>query len=143
MNLTIRTDCAGIEGKEIQQFLENVGMATCTPDTHIRAFEKSYAVIFIYEGDKLMGFGRAISDGEYQAALYDIAVHPDSQGKGMGKIIIQELLKKLPNCNVILYATPGMEGFYEKLGFGLMTTGMAIFTTDSAMKKFTTSNYRN
>jgi len=30
-----------------------------------------------------------------------------------------------------------MEDFYRKLGFGLMKTGMALFTNPEAMKKFT------
>ena len=137
MSLTIKTDCSEIDWGYIQKFLENVGMASQKPEIHQRAFQASYATVFIYENNELLGFGRAISDGEYQAALYDIAVHPESQGKGVGRLIIQELLSKLPTCNVILYATPGMEGFYKKLGFGLMKTGMAIFTNSETMKIMT------
>ena len=35
----------------------------------------------------MIGFGRAISDGTYQAAIYDVAVNPDFQKKGLGNII--------------------------------------------------------
>ena len=35
----------------------------------------------------LIGFGRAISDGEYQGAIYDVAVLPENQGKGVGRVI--------------------------------------------------------
>ena len=137
MSLTIKTDCSEVDWVQIKQFLENVGMASQKPEVHQRAFQASYAKIFIYENEQLLGFGRVISDGEYQAALYDIAVHPESQGKGVGRKIIQELLSKVPTCNVILYATPGMEGFYKKLGFGLMKTGMAIFTNPATMQLMT------
>ena len=112
-------------------------MAYHEPEVHKRAFEASHTTIFIYEESQLIGFGRAISDGEYQGAIYDVAVMPEAQGKGIGKVIIQEILNRLPNCNIILYATPGMQGFYKKLGFGSMKTGMALFTSPQAMERFT------
>lgn len=46
-------------------------------------------------------------------------------------------MTNLEGCNLILYATSGMEGFYQKLGFGIMTTGMVVFTNSAAMSKFT------
>jgi len=137
MNLKIITECAEVDWQTIADSLKMVGMAYHEPDVHRRAFEASHTCVFIYENSLLLGFGRALSDGEYQGALYDIAVLPEAQGKGIGKIIIQTILERLPNCNLILYATPGMEGFYKKLGFGLMKTGMAVFTNPQAMERFT------
>ncbi|MGH8284356.1 MAG: GNAT family N-acetyltransferase, partial [Steroidobacteraceae bacterium] len=60
--------------------------------------------------------------------LCDIAVHPDFQGHGLGKAIIGKL-KDLSagHRKIILYANPGKEGFYKKLGFMRMRTAMAIF----------------
>lgn len=121
----------------VADLLKRVGMAYHEPEVHQRAFEASHTTVFIFEGAQLIGFGRAISDGEYQGAIYDVAVLPTEQGKGVGRLIIQIILARLPNCNLILYAAPGMEGFYEKLGFGSMKTGMARFTNPEAMKKFT------
>lgn len=137
MELKIKTDCSGVDWKAIAESLKIVGMGYYPPEVHQRAFEASHTTVFIYENSRLIGFGRAISDGEYQGAVYDVAVLPDAQGKGIGKVIMQTILNRLKNCNLILYATPGMEGFYRKLGFGSMKTGMAVFTTPQAMKKFT------
>ena len=137
MKLKIITDCSGIDWQIIADSLKKVGMAYHKPEVHKRAFEASHTTIFIYEESRLIGFGRAISDGEYQGAIYDVAVLPEAQGKGIGKVIMQAIMARLPNCNLILYATPGMEGFYKNLGFGFMKTGMALFTTTQAMEKFT------
>jgi ribosomal protein S18 acetylase RimI-like enzyme len=137
MGLRVVTDCSGVDWKVVADSLKEVGMAYHEPDVHKRAFENSHATVFIYEKSQLIGFGRVISDGEYQGAIYDVAVLPEVQGKGVGKIIIQTILDRLPHCNIILYATPGMEGFYKRLGFGLMKTGMVKFTTLQAMEKFT------
>lgn len=137
MKLQIVTDCAKVDWNLIAESLKNVGMAYHNPIVHKRAFEASHTVVFIYESSQLIGFGRALSDGEYQAAIYDVVVVPEGQGKGIGKLIIETILKRVPKCNVLLYATPGMEGFYKKLGFGLMKTGMAVFTNVQAMERFT------
>jgi len=137
MGLKIITDCSGVDWQTIAESLKKVGMAYHEPEVHKRAFEASHTTVFIYEDSQLVGFGRAISDGEYQGAIYDVAVMLEAQGKGVGKIIIQTILDRLPNSNIILYATPGKEGFYKRLGFGLMKTGMAVFTSPQAMEKFT------
>jgi len=137
MKLKITTDCSGIDWQTIADSLKKVGMAYHDSEVHKRAFEASHTTVFIYEDSHLIGFGRVISDGEYQGAIYDVAVLPEAQRKGVGKLIIQTILDRLPNCNLILYATPGMENFYKGLGFRLMKTGMAVFTTPQAMDKFT------
>jgi GNAT superfamily N-acetyltransferase len=90
-----------------------------------RAFESSYAVVYVFDTDKLIGMGRALCDGEYQAAIYDMVVLPEYQGRGIGKEIIKKLCEQLPVENIILYSVPGREGFYEKCGFKKMRTGLA------------------
>jgi ribosomal protein S18 acetylase RimI-like enzyme len=105
------------------------------PDVHRQAFEASHTTIFVYSDGNMIGFGRAISDGAYQAAIYDCAVIPEFQGKGIGKLIVQSILQHVSHCNIILYASPGKEGFYEKYGFRKMKTGMALFKEGAAMKE--------
>ncbi|UHQ22822.1 GNAT family N-acetyltransferase [Lysobacter sp. 5GHs7-4] len=91
-------------------------------------FGNSRYVCFVYDGERLVGAGRALADGLDCSYLCDIAVHPDYQGSGLGKAII-ERLKTLSagHRKIILYANPGKEGFYRKLGFLRMRTAMAIF----------------
>jgi ribosomal protein S18 acetylase RimI-like enzyme len=137
MELKIITDCSDVDWQDIADSLKKVGMSYQEPAVHQRAFEASRITVFVYEDSQLLGFGRALSDGEYQGAIYDVAVLPEAQGKGIGKIIMKTIVDRLPTCNLILYATPGMEGFYKKLGFGLMKTGMAIFINPQAMERFT------
>ena len=91
--------------------------------------------MFVYHADRLIGFGRAISDGVYQAAIYDCAVLPEFQGKGIGTIIMKNILPRISHCNVILYASPGKEGFYQTHGFRKMKTGMAHFKKGVAMRE--------
>lgn len=135
MELEIKNDCSGVDWKTVSEILENVGMAHYEPDGHKKAFEASYLSVFVYHGSRLIGFGRAISDGIYQAALYDVAVLPEFQRIGIGKTILDNLLQRLHSCNVILYASPGKEDFYRKLGFRQMKTGMARFNKTDIMRE--------
>jgi len=114
-------------------------MAHHEPSLHKKAFKNSYVTVFIYHENRIIGFGRAISDGVHQAAIYDVAVHPEFQKKGLGNLILKNIISKLPQCNIILYASPGKEGFYTKNYFRKMKTGMAQFTNAEkmALKGFT------
>jgi hypothetical protein len=47
---------------------------------------------------------------------------------------IGSILARLPQCNIILYASPGKEEFYRTLGFRKMKTGMALFGEAEEMK---------
>jgi ribosomal protein S18 acetylase RimI-like enzyme len=74
------------------------------------------------------------NQGMYQAAIYDVAVLPEYQRKDIGSTIINSIIKLIPQCNFILYASPGKEAFYQRLGFRRMKTGMALFQNAEGMK---------
>jgi ribosomal protein S18 acetylase RimI-like enzyme len=134
MEVDVKQDCSGVDWKAVSETLKRVGMAYYEPDIHRKAFEASHTTVFVYHAGRLIGFGRAISDGAYQAAIYDCAVLPEFQGKGIGTIILKNILSRISHCNVILYATPGKEGFYQKFGFRKMKTGMVYFRNSESMK---------
>nr|WP_319540853.1 GNAT family N-acetyltransferase [uncultured Methanospirillum sp.] len=133
MDIIVRHSCSGINWDRVSEILKNGGMSYFDGDVHRKAFKNSYAVIFVFDGDTLIGFGRVISDGTYQASMYDVAVSPEYQGKTIGTTIVNHLLDKIPGCNVILYASPGKEHFYETLNFRRMKTGMALFLDHERM----------
>ncbi|CAG37643.1 GNAT family N-acetyltransferase [Desulfotalea psychrophila] len=135
MDFKIVNDCSEVDWEIVSETLKAVGMAYHSPDKHKRAFEASHTTVFIYSENRLIGFGRALSDGEYQAAIYDCAVWPEYQGQGIGSLIVQNILEQIPGCSVILYASPGKEGFYQKHQFRRMKTGMALFTDSAAKTK--------
>lgn len=134
MSIRYQTNCDNIEWSIVPKLLEEVGMSFVSAEIHRHTFEVSYAAVFAFDGDQLIGFGRILSDGYRQAAIYDIAVNPTYQGQGIGKEIVKQLVDAAPTCNFILYASPGKEGFYESLGFKRMKTGMAVFADSDRMK---------
>lgn len=81
---------------------------------------KSVAVVSAWYGEKLIGMARATGDGVFSATIWDVAVRPQYQGKGIGKLIIKNMLTKLDDCGIpliTLYSEWAKKEFYNKLGF--------------------------
>ena len=98
------------------------------PEDLAVVFSNSMFKCFVYAGDRLVGVGRALADGLDCAYIADVAVHPDHQGAGLGGAVINRLVElSAGHKKVILYANPGTEPFYAKLGFYRMNTAMAIW----------------
>jgi len=76
-----------------------------------------------------------LADGLDYSLICDVAVHPKYQGNGLGKSIVDKLLRDSSNYKkTILYSAPGKEAFYKKLGFSQMKTAMAIFKDNKKAK---------
>ncbi len=86
------------------------------PEKLKRAFESSYAVVYVFDTDKLIGMGRALCDGEYQAAIYDMVVLPEYQGKGIGKEIVGRLCEQLPVENISYMLFQVVKVFIKNVG---------------------------
>ena len=71
--------------------------------------------ITAYDGDKLIGCLRILTDGYYFGTITELLVLPEYQHKGVGSRLLQ-LAKE--NTPTMLYfgAQPGSEAFYEKNG---------------------------
>ena len=92
------------------------------------AFSNSMYKCFVYDSGRLVGVGRALADGKDCSYICDVAVLPSHQGLGIGKQVVSKLIElSQGHKKIILYAAPGKEPFYRKLGFKRMATAMAIF----------------
>ena len=79
----------------------------------------SNVIITLWNKKNLVGFGRATTDQVYRAVLWDIVVSKDVQRIGLGKVIVEELLKdEKINCAEKIYLmTTDSKEFYQQLGF--------------------------
>ncbi|HJV63789.1 MAG TPA: GNAT family N-acetyltransferase [Albitalea sp.] len=91
-------------------------------------FTNSRYCCFALQDGRLVGAGRALADGADCSYICDVAVLPSHQGTGLGKQIVAKLVElSAGHKKIILYAVPGKEPFYRRLGFRRMLTAMAIF----------------
>ena len=73
--------------------------------------------------NKIVGMARVIGDGLYYL-IVDVVVHSDYQKKGIGKLLIESIVKDIEErteigqkCSINLISMKGKEEFYKKCGF--------------------------
>jgi ribosomal protein S18 acetylase RimI-like enzyme len=89
------------------------------PEDMHRAISHSNPVITAWDGEALIGFARATSDGVYRATIWDVVVNPDYQGAGIGRKLVQTILAH-PHVNRVervYLMTTNQQKFYERIGF--------------------------
>ncbi|MGE4542782.1 MAG: GNAT family N-acetyltransferase [Pedobacter sp.] len=119
---------------ELSELYKIAPLGTKLPDDLELVFSNSKFKCFVYRGKLLIGAGRALADGKDCSYICDIAIHPAYQGRGLGKQIVENLVRlSRGHKKIILYANPGKEGFYAALGFKRMNTAMAIFQNETEM----------
>ncbi len=85
---------------------------------------RSLIVTSAWYEDLLIGLARANSDGLYSATIWDVAVNPKFQNKGIGRLILQTMLTKLDDYGIpliTLYTHWQKKDFYSKLGFEIFS----------------------
>ena len=118
----------GIDWDELSQLYLIAPLGNKKPEDLKIVFSNSMFACFVFESGRLVGADRALADGIDCAYIADMAVHPDYQGTGIGTAILTDLVTRARrHRKIILYAAPGKEPFYRRLGFKRMTTAMAIF----------------
>ena len=121
-------DLSAVDLQELSRLYRIAPLGDKPPQALATVFGNSMFMCFVYAGGVLAGAGRVLADGLDCAYLADVAVHPDHQGRGLGTAIIRQLVAfSHEHKKIILYANPGTEGFYRKLGFLRMNTAMAIW----------------
>lgn len=134
MDFTWHFDQANINWDDLSELYKIAPLGIKLPKDLEVVFTNSKFKCFVYQDNSLIGVGRALADGKDCSYICDIAIHPEYQGLGLGKKIVQNLVRlSQGHKKIILYANPGKEGFYAKLGFKKMNTAMAIFQNQADM----------
>jgi ribosomal protein S18 acetylase RimI-like enzyme len=128
----------GVDWDELSALYRIAPLGEKRPADLKTVFSNSLFKCFAYEpaGEngqrRLVGAGRALADGMDCSYICDVAVHPSQQGAGIGREIVSRLVQlSKGHKKIILYAVPGKEPFYKKLGFKRMSTAMAIFANQA------------
>lgn len=88
------------------------------PELLISALKNAHTLVLAYYDEKVVGLGYAISDGYLVVYYPHLVVHPEFQGKGIGKMIMDQLQKKYTNFHQQMLVADGRAvDFYKKLGF--------------------------
>lgn len=113
---------------EMREVYRSVGWMKHSNEIVEQIFEASNVVAIVEMDDRIVGFGRAMTDGVFNAAIYDVVVHQEYQKQGIARKIMEFLLNELIHVSCVhLIATTGNEEFYQKLGLKKVKTGMARY----------------
>lgn len=80
-------------------------------------------------GDRLVAFARVLTDRIVRAFIFDVIVAADCRGSGLGRRIVDAVLRH-PSVKdvelVELYCRPDLVPFYERLGFSSPNSGVVL-----------------
>jgi ribosomal protein S18 acetylase RimI-like enzyme len=82
-----------------------------------RVLAGSTATVSAWDGSRLVGFARIISDEATNGYISTVAVAPRWQDRGVGTRLMRALMDGRDDLKLTLDARDGAEGFYERLGF--------------------------
>ena len=122
MNITYKT-FKDLPNQQLYKLFVSVGWAdesTTTQamiDNFNKPFINSTIVISAWDNDLLVGCVRVLSDKMFRSVIYDLAVLPEYQGKGIGKELVKKCREQIPNSEWLVGTTTERVSFYECIGF--------------------------
>lgn len=117
----------------IELYSKNEWSSAKKPELLLKALKNSHSVITAWENNQLIGLGSALSDGHLVVYYPHLLVHPDFQGKGIGRLIINEFSRIYGGFHQqILVSENTAVDFYKKCGFTFAndTSSMWIYQRD-------------
>ncbi|MGX1264472.1 prepilin-type processing-associated H-X9-DG protein [Rossellomorea marisflavi] len=123
--------------EEIQEVYHSVGWNKHSLDVIEEIYLNSNVVSILYVDGHVRGLGRALSDGVFNAAIYDVVIHGEAHGHGLGACVMDDLLDQLRDVSCVhLIATTGNEKFYQKKGLSPLRTGMARYKSEALEREY-------
>ncbi|WP_293912683.1 GNAT family N-acetyltransferase [Deinococcus sp.] len=87
------------------------------PETLLKLLRSSYRAVLAHDGERVVGFATAISDGVLSAYIPLLEVLPEYQGRGLGSEIMRLLLAELDHLYMVdVMCDDEVVPFYERLG---------------------------
>ena len=113
--------------RDVEKMLENTDIVV--------GIENSYSPGGTLRDRQLIGFCRVLTDFVYRAVLFDVIIHPDYRGQGLGKLLIDTVVEH-PDLQQVehidLCCLPEMIDFYKQWDF---TTELGEFRLMRRLKR--------
>lgn len=96
-----------------------------------RALANSYRVVLALDGEKLLGFCNAVSDGVLSAYIPLLEVLPEAQGQGLGTALMKRMLEELGDHYMVdLLCDRQLVPYYNRFGMQELA-GMGLRNCDA------------
>jgi GNAT superfamily N-acetyltransferase len=122
-------DPGRVDVDEVHRFLrdEAYWVPGRSRETIERLVRESTRVLAAYDGDRLVGFARLMSDGSNMAWLGDVFVVEDHRGRGIGTELVREAVSDPRHRDCYWYLnTRDAQALYRRFGFVLADPGRTM-----------------
>jgi ribosomal protein S18 acetylase RimI-like enzyme len=107
-----------IPPKAVRELYEHVGWHRPGDEGDVAEVLERGPAVGAWEGDRLVGFVRALSDGRFAAYVEDVMVHEAYRRGGVDEKLMVRLMEEIGGvANVNLFCEQPVVGFYEGSGF--------------------------
>jgi ribosomal protein S18 acetylase RimI-like enzyme len=131
MTITYKDKIDGIDWRQMKSTLiEDDFDNGRSPEQLQASFANSYAFSIAYEGEKIVGTARVLSDGVCNAYMVDIWTYTPYRRQGIARHMIQNLMRLLEGQHIYLFTEEDTAPFYEALGFQEQGIGLSIIIGD-------------
>jgi GNAT superfamily N-acetyltransferase len=90
---------------------------TARPDEALISWRNAWPTLVAVAGDELVGFVRALTDGEVTMYVAELLVVPGWRGHGLGRALLDACHLLYPHTRLDLLSTESADRFYEANGF--------------------------
>ena len=116
----------GVEARHLDGFFVGWPQPP-SPERHLELLRGSDHIVLARDGERVVGFVTAISDGVLSAYVPLLEVVPEHQGRGIGSELMRRLLAQLENLYMVdLCCDADLEPFYRRLGLQTLDRGMGV-----------------
>jgi ribosomal protein S18 acetylase RimI-like enzyme len=119
-----QTGLSGIDAGDLEGFFDGWPSA---PDGEglLRILTGSAFVVLAREGDQVVGFINALSDGDLAVYIPLLEVRASHRGQGIGSELVRRVLSRFDRADMVdAVCDAGVAPFYERVGM-VRLTGMA------------------
>jgi ribosomal protein S18 acetylase RimI-like enzyme len=124
--ITYTDTAAAVTAEQLRGFFVGWPQAP-SRERHLELLRGSHALELALDGDAVVGFVTAISDGVMSAFIPLLEVLPEYRRRGVGSELVRRLLGQLDHLYMVdLCCDADLEPFYSALGFRALDRGMGI-----------------
>jgi ribosomal protein S18 acetylase RimI-like enzyme len=108
-----------LKGEDLLDLFAQAGWTVKrTPAALQTMLDHSPAAVSVWDGERLIGYARAVTDDIYRALIEDVIVDEPYRGQGVGITMLRLLLERLAHVEEIALVCEDKNiAFYERLGF--------------------------
>ena len=94
------------------------------PDPHMlenfnAPFINSTLVVSAWDGERLVGTVRVLSDRIIRSVIYDLVVDPEYRNRGIGRELLRRCLAHFPDTEWLVQTEKHTARYYQRLGYGV------------------------